>query len=137
MKVLSDEILTSIVNHFYTKRFCLIGHVIHKLIDKGIDCTGIPTSLNRMTVFGFFASKYPTLIKAMEGVDEYDLVNRLKVLNLIKKTPPALTKKWQSKEKNKLNHDKDVYKNYCAYKVILRDTPKSHNVCAGARVRVK
>jgi len=136
MKQFNDEILDSLVNHFYSKRFVLVGHVVHKLLDKGVDCFEIPMFVNKMTVFGYFLSSYPTLIKTMESVDEYDLVSRLKVLNLVKKTPPVFIKKWKSEEKNKFNYDKTVYKNYGLYKEIVSNATKgSSNVCVGFKTR--
>ena len=138
MKQFNDEILESLVNHFYSNRFALVGYVVHKLLNKDVDCSDIPMSVNKMTVFGYFLSTYPTLIKAMESVDEYDLVSRLKIINIIKIMKHITLSKWTNKEKNKLNYDKKVYKNYGLYKSIVGDATKgSGNVCVGVKTRSK
>jgi hypothetical protein len=139
MKQLNNEILESLVNHFYSHRFVLVGHVAHKLMDKGVDCSGIPIHMNKMTVFGYFTRHYPTLITAMENVDEYDLINRLKVINIIKIMKPIVgtTSKW-AKEKNEIKYGKKVYRNYGLYKSIVNNATKgSNNVCVGVKTRSK
>ena len=132
-----DEILEALVNSFYSNRWFLVGHTIHKLVDKGIDCYEVSLTINGMTVFGFFLSSYPTLIKTMESIDEYDLLNRLKMLNIIKNTTPIRIKKWKIKEKNKLTYDNNVYKASSTYREMIRNSSKSKMVSVGVKVRTK
>jgi hypothetical protein len=140
MNKLDPDITEALVNQFYSNRFFLVGFVVYKLLAKGVDCSCIPYSLSKMTVYGYFLSSFPKLIHAMEGVDEYDLVDRLKVINLIKKTTPLKSIKWYKKDKYELKYDQKSYGNYAMYKSIVsnavKDTGKV-SVCAGFKVRVK
>ena len=73
----------------------------------------------------------------MESIDEYDLLNRLKMLNIIKNTTPIRIKKWKIKEKNKLTYDNNVYKASSTYREMIRNSSKSKMVSVGVKVRTK
>ena len=133
----NDKILEALFNSFYSNRFYLVGHTIRKLIDKGIDCSSIPHTLNGMTIFGFFISTYPTLLTTMEKIDEYDLISRVKMFTLIKKTKPVMCKKWNAKDKNNLNCTAKIYSASVSYREIMRNAKKSSSVCSGVKVRYK
>jgi hypothetical protein len=137
MANMSKELLTMLFNHFYSCRWHLVGHVIRKAAERGIDCSNIPKTLNGKTIYGFFISTYPTLCPTMEKIDEYDLVTRLKMLNLVKKTVPVHNKKWEPNEKRRIIYNKHRYENYMSYKTIMSDAKKSTQVCAGVKVKVK
>lgn len=137
MKEINNEVLSMLFNHFYSNRWHLVGHVVRNAMKKGINCSEFPRSLTKMTVYGFFISKYPTLLPTMEKIDEYDLLTRLKMFNLIKKTIPLQAKKWVSDEKLKLNYDRKKFKSFSSNMAIISNSKKSNNVAVGVKVRVK
>lgn len=137
MKEINNEVLSMLFNHFYSNRWHLVGHVVRNAMKKGIDCSEFPRSLTKMTVYGFFISTYPTLLPTMEKIDEYDLLTRLKMFNLIKKTIPLQAKKWSSNEKSKLNYDKKTFNSFSSNMAIISNSKKSNNVAVGVKVRVK
>jgi hypothetical protein len=137
MAKINKDLLTMLFNHFYSNRWHLVGHVVRKAIEREIDCKDFPRTYNQMTIHGFFISNYPTLFSTMEKIDEYDLVTRLKMLNLIKKTTPTRTQKWDPTDKSRIHYGRHRYKNYVNYKEIMSNADKSTRICAGVKLVTK
>ena len=137
MKKTNDELLFLLFNNFYSNRFFLVGYVVHKATDKGIDCSKFSRSLCKMTVFGYFLAVYPTLINAMEKIDECDLYARLKMFNFIKKTTPTPIKKWRKKDKANIDYSSKIHKTSLIYRAIMANSKKSNLVCIGTKLRTK
>ncbi len=128
MSKINEELLTALFNSFYSRRFSYVGETVAMLSKKGIETGYIGKTLFKMTVFGFFISSYPTLIKTMEGIEEYDLISRAKMLEILKKTTPVRTKKRTDKEVNELATSHAKFRHDAMYRSILKNGSKSNSV---------
>ena len=128
MKKINDEILTAIFNSFYSRRFTMVGYTVRRLIDDGVNCREMPSVVMPMTVFGFFISKYPSLLPAMEKIDEFDLISRAKMLDIVKKTTPLSVTKRKKADIKELDKSKEEYANYSKYRGVVANGRKSRSV---------